>query len=73
MVFSFAVYRYAPYVTSSVYQMGLEPFWVDSNGNCFFNSISVLMSGTEENYAVYRLGATVYGCTHFEHLVSSCV
>ncbi len=27
------------------------------------------MTEREEEYSIYRLGATIYGCMHFEHLV----
>jgi len=57
------------YVPASAYELGLEPFQVNGNGNCFFNAISVIMTEEETDSTIYRLGAVIYGCTHFEHLV----
>ena len=56
-----------PYITD----LCLEPFYVSGDGNCFYNSISVIMTGGEENAAVFRLGAALYGLAHYEHIVQA--
>ena len=54
---------------SYITDLGLEPFYTSGDGNCFYNSISVIMTGGEETSEVFRLGAALYGLDHYEHIV----
>ena len=63
--------RFSRYVPSSVHELGLEPFYSSGDGNCFYNSLSILMCGHEHESEIYRLGAALYGLGHYEHIVEA--
>ena len=46
-----------------------EPVFAKGDGNCLFNSVSILMTGKEEDAPIFRLGAALYGAVHFEHIL----
>ena len=40
-----------------------------ADGNCFFNSISILLYGTEERSKYLRLAAVIHAVAHYEHYI----
>lgn len=46
-----------------------EPVFAKGDGNCLFNSVSILMTGKEDDAPIFRLGAALYGAVHFEHIL----
>ena len=65
------IYRFSSYIPSSVFELGLEPFYSSGDGNCFYNSLSILMSGDEDDSEIYRLGTAMYGLAHYDHIVEA--
>ncbi|CAH3156001.1 unnamed protein product [Pocillopora meandrina] len=63
--------RFSSYVDQSIYELGLEPFYSSGDGNCFYNSLSILMSGHESDNEFFRLGAAMYGLAHYNHIVDA--
>lgn len=59
------------FVPSQVHDQGLEPFYSSGDGNCFYNSISSILTGKEETSALLRLGAALYGLAHYDHIVQT--
>ncbi|XP_078583864.1 uncharacterized protein LOC144866377 [Branchiostoma floridae x Branchiostoma japonicum] len=43
------------------------------DGNCLFNAVSTLLTGSDDHAAVLRLGATIYGAIHAEHIVDQYI
>ena len=41
------------------------------DGNCFYNSLTIIMSGHERDSEVYRLGSAMYGLAHYQHIVEA--
>ena len=56
---------------SSIHELGLEPFYSSGDGNCFYNSLSILMCGHEYDSEIYRLRAALYDLGHYEHIVEA--
>ncbi|CAH3187797.1 unnamed protein product [Porites lobata] len=61
--------RFSTYVPPYINDMGLEPFYTSGDGNCFYNSLAVIMDQGEESSEVYRLGSALFGLAHYEHIV----
>ena len=56
---------------SHVHDQGLKPFTSSGDGNCFYNSISTILTGKEETSSLLRLGAALYGLAHYHHIVET--
>ena len=56
----YCFHRFSSYVDQSIYELGLESFYSSGDGNCFYNSLSRVMSGHESNFEIFRLGADVW-------------
>ena len=54
---------------SYINDIGLEPFYTSGDGNCFYNSLAVIMDQGEESSEVYRLGSALFNLAHYEHIV----
>ena len=67
----YCFHRFSSYVDQSIYELGLEPFYSSGDGNCFYNSLSILMSGHESDIEIFRLGAAMYGLAHYGHIVDA--
>ena len=67
----YCFHRFSSYVDQSIYELGLEPFYSSGDGNCFYNSLSILMSGHESDSEIFRLGAAMYGLPHYDHNVDA--
>ncbi|CAH3150759.1 unnamed protein product [Pocillopora meandrina] len=63
--------RFSSYVDQSIYELGLESFYSSGDGNCFYNSLSIVMSGYESDSEIFRLGAAMYGVAHSDHIVDA--
>ncbi|KAJ7318256.1 hypothetical protein OS493_038200 [Desmophyllum pertusum] len=61
--------RFSKYIPAVVRAMRHEPVFAKGDGNCLFNSVSILMTGKEEDAPIFRLGAALYGAVHFEHIL----
>ena len=59
------------YVPPSIHTLGLEPFYSSGDGNCFYNSLAIMISGNESGANILRLGAALYGLAHHEHIVQA--
>jgi len=68
-LFAYYINRFSSYIPSSVFELGLEPFY--SIGDGFYNSLSILMSGDEYDSEIYRLGTAMYGLKHYDHIVEA--
>nr|XP_058946320.1 uncharacterized protein LOC131774326 isoform X2 [Pocillopora verrucosa] len=62
---------FSSYVDQSIYELGLESFYSSGDGNCFYNSLSILVSGHESDIEIFRLGAAMYGLAHYDHIVDA--
>ena len=62
------LWRLLRYVPSQFHDEGLEPLYSSGDGNCFYNSISIILMGKEENSALLQLGAALYGLAHYDHI-----
>ena len=67
----YCFHRFSSYVDQSIYELGLESFYSSGDGNCFYNSLSILMSGHESDSEFFRLGAAMYGLAHYNHIVDA--
>ena len=67
----YCFHGFSSYVDQSIYELGLESFYSSGDGNCFYNSLSILMSGHESNFEIFRLGAAMYGLAHYDHIVDA--
>ena len=67
----YCFHRFSSYVDQSIYELGLESFYSSGDGNCFYNSLSILMSGRESDSEIFRLGAATYGHAHSDHIVDA--
>ena len=67
----YCFHRFSSYVDQSIYELGLESFYSSGDGNCFYNSLSIVMSGHESNFEIFRLGAAMYGLAHYDHIVDA--
>ena len=67
----YCFHRFSSYVDQFIYELGLEPFYSSGDGNCFYNSLSILMSGHESDSEIFRLGAVMYGLPHYDHNVDA--
>ena len=63
--------RFLEYVPPSTDTLGLEPFYSSGDGNCFYNSLAIMISGDESGANILRLGAALYGLAHHEHIVQA--
>ena len=41
------------------------------DGNCFYNSPSLAMSGHESDSEIFRLGAAMYALAQYDHIVDA--
>lgn len=41
------------------------------NGNCLYNSVSILLYGDEEQAVLLRLASVEYAITHFKHYMET--
>ena len=67
----YCFHRFSSYVDQFIYKLGLESFYSSGDGNCFYNSLSILMSGHESDSKIFRLGAAMYGLPHYDHNVDA--
>ena len=56
----YCFHRFSSYVDQSIYELGLESFYSSGDGNCFYNSLSIVMSGHESDSEIFRLGCSVW-------------
>ena len=67
----YCFHRFSSYVDQSIYELGLESFYSSGDGNCFYNSLSILMSGHESDSEIFRLGSARYVLAHYDHIVDA--
>ena len=67
----YCFHRFSSYVDQSIYELGLESFYSSGDGNCFYNSLSILMSGYESDSEILRLVAAMYDHAHYDHIVDA--
>ena len=53
-------------VPKKVLKNGWEPVNVTGDGNCFFRSISNILTGSEDHHFLYKLALMHHGCVR-EH------
>ncbi|CAH1271683.1 Hypp4703 [Branchiostoma lanceolatum] len=46
---------------------------VTGNGDCLFNAVSALLTGSEDQAQALRLGSAVYGALHAEHIIAQYI
>ena len=67
----YCFHRFSSYVDQFIYELDLESFYSSGDGNCFYNSLSIVMSGHESDIEIFRLGAAMYGLPHYDHNVDA--
>lgn len=51
--------------------LGFTALEVSKDGNCFFHSIALLLTGEHDNSSLFRLGASLHGINHLDHYLDT--
>ena len=69
--YSIAFRDFPAMLTSPFMSLVWSSFYSSGDGNCFYNSLSIVMSGHESDSEIFRLGAAMYALAQYDHIVDT--